>query len=99
MHQGELSHPFRFQFRLRTLLLLVVAIAAIAAVFLEPARITARRKEVRRDNPDFLFFDHGVNYDARVSPDWDVPILRRLFGDTGTVDIALPITTSERDRR
>ena len=78
--------------------MLIAVVAALAAVVSYPARIAMERNAARQNTSGYVFFDDGLTYDA-VPSDGAIPKLRKLFGDSATVDIALPVTTTAAERK
>jgi hypothetical protein len=94
----------RFQFRLRTLLIVVTLLAVACAYFARPMKIARNRNamlgQIRLvDQGDIIRYGHeedGLNPPAENTSGFPVSWERRLFGDEAIAAIFLPLDTEKK---
>ena len=77
----------RFQFRLRTLMIVVTLMAVPMAYVAHEAKIAWDRKAM----VNRILFVEGGWVAHNTEPSWSPPWIRRLFGDQSIDEVALPV--------
>jgi hypothetical protein len=93
---GRKHRPRALQFSLRSLFAVMTLMCALAFYVSNEARIAGERKSLMTSKSEYIFFRRGVSFTGSASI--GIPLIRRLFGDVPIIDVALPISTTERDR-